>query len=497
MQRIADLIDGTGVGLVRGDPAARIAGITDDSRQVKPGWLFVARVGARNDGRAFVHDAIGRGAAAVLCQDPRSPWDESIPMLLAADVEHAAADISRRFFHNPSRSLRLIGITGTNGKTTTAYIIRHLLEHAGLHCGLMGTVEIDDGAARHVADLTTPGVIEVNQCLARMVSNGCKAAVMEVSSHALSQGRVAGLRFDAAIFTNLSGDHLDYHGTLEEYAAAKAILFRSLDSKARAIVNIDDPFAPEMLRECAAGITACSTKAPAAGSARIIEMTASFTRAEFTGPWGNWTIDLPMVGAHNVANALHALAACAAVGAPTARLRDGLAGVKAPPGRLEPVTGIDDEFAVFVDYAHSDAALENVLGALRPLVPQAARLWTVFGCGGDRDRTKRPRMAAVACALSDRVIITSDNPRTEDPLAIIAEIMRGVPAEAGPAVVCLPDRRQAIAEAVLRARRGDVVLIAGKGHEDYQIVGTRKQPFDDRIVAREALRARRGALIAA
>jgi len=498
MQRIADLIEGTAIDLVRGGGATRINDLTEDSRRVNPGSLFIARGGTRHDGRQFAADAIGRGAVAILCDEPQRDWDPKVAVLQARDLAEASAILASRFFGDPSRSLRLIGITGTNGKTTTAYIIRQLLEHAGIRCGLMGTVEVDDGGSRQPADLTTPGVVEVNRRLARMVANGCAAAVMEVSSHALAQGRVRGVRFDAAVFTNLSGDHLDYHGTVDEYAAAKSILFASLEPLASAIVNSDDPYAVVMLRDCRAGAIRCSMRDPSAGAfARMIELTPSFTRCEFHGPWGRFEISLPLVGAHNLSNALHALCACAALRVPFAALREGLSSVTAPPGRLEPVIDEGEEFTILVDYAHSDGALENVLSALRLLVPAGGKLVTVFGCGGDRDRTKRPRMARVACTLSDRVIITSDNPRTEDPLSIIAEIVQGVPARAGAAVTCVADRRAAITEAVAGARPGDVILIAGKGHEDYQIVGTRKHPFDDRIVAREALLARRGALAAA
>jgi len=491
--------------------ALEIDSISDDSRTVKPGCLFVARSGTASDGRAFVADAVARGAVAVLHTgiDPCAGHPEAaqvvrIAMPEGTDLVRFAGILADRLEGSPSEWLKLIGITGTNGKTTMAYLVQQFVRAAGSPCGLIGTVAIDDGAESTRASLTTPGPIELAHALGRMVRNGCSACAMEVSSHALDQGRADALRFQTAIFSNLTGDHLDYHKTMESYAAAKRQLFRMLTATGTAIVNVDDPWSAVMLEECAAKVLRCSVRAEGATTGSSPECTATIHSAQlgwqdatFAGPWGSMRVRLPIVGRHNAMNALQAAAAAWSIGVPAHVIEQTLASCAAPPGRLEPVTRPTDPFAVLVDYAHTDDALLNVLTALRPLVGPGGRLVTVFGCGGDRDRTKRPRMMRVACAHSDRVIVTSDNPRTENPDAIIDEVLTGQPTGASgaatattksaPEVIRQVDRAQAIALAVADARPGDIVLIAGKGHEDYQIIGTQTRPFDDRIEARSAL----------
>ena len=478
-----------------------ITSICDDSRTASPGCLFVARAGTRSDGRAFVADAVGKGAAAVLHlgEDPCAgmPGAEGVVCIAApegADLARLAGAMADRLEGSPTEWLRLVGITGTNGKTTMAFLVQQFVQAAGDRCGVIGTVVIDDGARAEPANLTTPGGIEAARALGRMVRNGCSACAMEVSSHALDQGRADAFRFRTAIFSNLTGDHLDYHGTMERYAGAKARLFTLLPKDGTAVVNADDPWHATMLAGCSARVLRCrvGVGAPPAGEAEctatIHESRLGWQDTTFAGPWGGVRVRLPIVGRHNAMNALQAAAAAWSIGVPAEAIRAALAACKAPPGRLEPVTGPADSFAVLVDYAHTDDALENVLTALRPLVGDGGRLVTVFGCGGDRDRTKRPRMMAVACRHSDRVVVTSDNPRTEDPEAIIDEVLAGRPvAAAGPVVVRQSDRARAIEAAVSEARPGDIVIIAGKGHEDYQIIGTEKRPFDDRKVALSAL----------
>ena len=530
--RLDNLIDGLGLALAAGPADVDITDLCDDSRQATPGCAFIARGGVRTDGNAFIADALQRGAAAIISERFHQAVDgiggnlgtEKTSWIVAPKADQALAGrLAERIFGYPSRKLKLIGVTGTNGKTTIAFLIQHLLGQAGWPCGMIGTVVIDDGKQRRPANLTTPGAIDFSRFLAAMAANGCRAAVAEVSSHALDQGRTDALKFDAAVFTNLTGDHLDYHQTMENYARAKARLFESLAPQAFAIINADDPWAPEMVRNCRAHVMACgirnatdggsdepcaSASGPQAGedrsltvAARYLKLNAAGSRAVFEGPWGSQEIEFPLVGRHNVMNALQAVAAANAICPLDKLLRQALRQCPAPPGRLELVrlegaeTG--DLPTVLVDYAHTHDALENVLRTLRQVSP--GKLTVVFGCGGDRDRTKRPKMAEVACRLADRIVITSDNPRTEDPQRIIDEILAGVPAEkrgggAGEVLV-EPDRAAAIAQAIASATGGEVVLLAGKGHEDYQIIGTTRHHFDDREQAAAALRRRTGAAV--
>ena len=477
---------------VLGDCDTEIGCVTDDSRKVARGSLFVARSGTRGDGRAFIAQAIARGAAAVLC-DGNLPMTElrgaGVAMLQCTNAAISGVDLAHALAGFPASAMRMIGITGTNGKTTVAFLVQHLLMHASTKCGLIGTVVIDDGAMRTPAELTTPGGMELAQILGTMARNGCEAVALEVSSHALHQRRVQGIDFAAGVFTNLTGDHLDYHGSMDAYADAKAQLFDGLRPGACAVVNSDDPAHERMLRSCAARAVRCSTiDTRAECIVEVIRVALGGMRLRLHGPWGSFDADFPCVGRHNAMNALQAVATAWALGVQAEHLASGLSTASAPPGRLQPVTALHDPFAVLVDYAHTDDALSNVLAALRPVVG-TGRIVLVFGCGGNRDRTKRPRMAATAVRGADVVFVTSDNPRQEDPNAIIDEILEGVPADRRARVHVQPDRAAAIAAAIAAARTGDIVLIAGKGHEDYQIIGTEKRHFDDCEQARAALRS--------
>ena len=427
---------------------------------------------------------VPQGPLVIRCPQP----EEALGWLLSA------------FYGDPGQHLALLGITGTNGKTTTATILKQLLEAGGRRAGLMGTVEVDDGKDVTPAELTTPGVVEVAEILARMRANDCQATVMEVSSHALEQGRTQGLAFDVAIFTNLSGDHLDYHGSMEAYADAKAKLFAGLAPDALAVLNQHDQASHVMLKDCRAraiGVLV-GEKPPVIDLSETLHvfpeaMDVDGMSLRFVSPWGTGGCRVPLVGAHNAFNAGAALAAACGVGVDFDTALRGLSRVRSPRGRLEPVHQPADQLRVFVDYAHTDEAIVNVLRAIRDVVKTAGRLTVVFGAGGDRDRSKRPRMAKAACAAADLVMVTSDNPRTEDPEEIVREIFAGVPDMERPRVTCEVDRAVAIERVIQEARSDDIIVIAGKGHEDYQIIGTTKRHFDDVEIARQALDHRREA----
>ncbi len=488
---IAELIQGLPIEVLGGSAATRIDAIVEDSREARPGCLFAARPGSRADGADHACEAVARGAAAVLVERATAvpPGAATLVTGRVADVLGALAE---RIHGHPTSAMQLAGVTGTNGKTTVAHLVQQIVSRAGRRCGLIGTVHIDDGAGRYTAHMTTPPAVETSRLLARMRDNGCSAAAMEVSSHALDQGRCAGLRFAVAIFTNLSGDHLDYHKSMEEYGAAKQRLFRGLRPGATAVLNRDDPASVVMADGCAAEIVTCSIDDRSATCfAEIHGQAIGGIDATFHGGWGRFRIHLPLPGRHNASNALQAAAAAFALGCDPETLRDALQQCTAPPGRLEAVTAPGEAITVLVDYAHTDAALASVLRTLRPLIPAPGRLRVVFGCGGDRDRSKRPRMGRVAAELGDDLIVTSDNPRTEPPDSIIAEILSGVPHARLSAATAITCREQAIVESIARAGPGDVVLIAGKGHETCQVIGAATRPFDDRAVAAGALRQRR------
>jgi len=484
---IATLIDGMPLKLVCGSLQTEISSIVEDSRLAEPGCVFIARQGTQLDGAQYISDAIANGAVAVVANDEAIiPLD--IAKIISQDPNKTTASLAEKFYGSPSKSLKLIGITGTNGKTTTAHLVHQLLNQANLRCGLVGTVHIADEQEIRAATLTTPSPIELSKHLRVMLDNGFKAVVIEVSSHALEQGRVSALSFDLAVFTNLSGDHLDYHNSMDAYANAKSKLFEMLSAEATAIINIDDPEAQKMVCNCKAKILRCTTQDKHADiSAQCFSTSINGMDAKFSGSWGGFEVCLPLIGLYNLSNALQAAVVASEIGIGKSEIQHGLNTCVAPPGRLEPVESPHDDFTVLVDYAHTDDALANVLKALRPLVPTGNKLCVVFGCGGDRDKTKRPRMAKIAIEFADQVIITSDNPRKEDPQAIIEDIQTGVPDDCRSKVSSIVDRRKAIIAAISQAQSGDVVLIAGKGHEPYQIIGNTKIDFDDRIIAGQAI----------
>ena len=475
--------------LIKAAADPEISRVVEDSRQVRPGDLFVARRGTRHRGESFIDEALARGAAAVLVAPDQAATGPGRERDVSA--EELLARLAHRLRGDPARGLTIFAVTGTNGKTTISYLVRAICQAAGQRCGLISTVEIDDGRQVRESVMTTPGPVELADLLAEMKNNGVGVVSMEASSHALDQGRMAGLPVAVAMFSNLTGDHLDYHSTMDNYAAAKARLFASLPATAAAIINADDPWSSRMVQGTAARVIRWSLQQPADFKADILRMDALGMTLRISHPGGSpWTITTELVGRHNAQNILCAVAACASQGIAAQAIERGVEQMRAVPGRLQAVCAQGkrrDEmpFQVLVDYAHTHDALENVLRAVRPWT--TGRIICVFGCGGDRDATKRPKMAAVAERLADQVIITNDNPRTENPDSIIAMILAGFSSPARAAVQVCPDRRAAIDAAVQQARTGDVVLIAGKGHENYQILGAVKHPFDDVAVARAAL----------
>jgi UDP-N-acetylmuramoyl-L-alanyl-D-glutamate--2,6-diaminopimelate ligase len=467
-----------------------VTGVTHDSREAGPGAIFVAIRGASADGAAYAPHAIAAGAAAVVADRPPER-DVRVPWIVVPDTRVALAALAGALYAQPSHALQVVGVTGTNGKTTITFLLRAIFDAAGVTCGVLGTVGYSIGDRDLPATHTTPEAPDVQRLLRAMVSAGCGACAMEVSSHALALHRVDGTRFAAAAFTNLTRDHLDFHPGMEDYFAAKRRLFEMLPAGAPAVVNVDDPRGAALLgaggRPVTYGITRTADVMPGA-----LTYALSGLQFDVRTPQGPVAVRSRLLGRPNVYNILAAVATTSALGVPLQAIEAGLRQLAGVPGRFEVVSTAGDDITIIVDYAHTDDALRNLLETARPMASR--RLVTVFGAGGDRDRTKRPLMGMVAARLSDLVVITSDNPRSEDPARIIDEVRRGADAEirqSGAELLTVLDRRQAIGEAVRRAQAGDVVLIAGKGHEKYQEIGGTKVAFDDVAVAQEALEARR------
>jgi UDP-N-acetylmuramoyl-L-alanyl-D-glutamate--2,6-diaminopimelate ligase len=462
-----------------GAPPVEVTALAYDNRVVTPGTVFFCVRGFTRDGHDFAADAVARGAAALVVDHELEGLD-GVPQVVVEDVRAAMAPAAAALAHDPTATLRTVGVTGTNGKTTTAYLVRALLEAAGHRTGLLGTVTSVVGGVEAEAVRTTPEAIDLQRTFADMLAAGDTHCVMEVSSHALELHRADAIHWAAAVFTNLTQDHLDFHPDMEAYFLAKRRLFEAAAAEGAPLVaNVDDAYGARLAREFGDAVTTVALDADA--DVRPDAVRGDATGSTFTLDGRDWRMPLP--GGFNVLNALGAIAAARALGAGDATLADALATARTAPGRFQPVDE-GQPFSVVVDYSHTPEALANVLAAARGLTE--GRVLVVFGAGGDRDRAKRPLMGAAAREGADVVIVTSDNPRTEDPEAIIGEIL---PA-AGPGAEAITDRRAAIARAVELARPGDVVVIAGKGHETYQEVHGVRHPFDDTAVAREALRAR-------
>jgi len=472
-------------------PADReIAAICYDSRRVQKNTLFVALRGEKADGNSFIEEAIDRGAVAIVT-DEEQPQRHAT-LVVVKDARQALADLAAEFYGRPSLGLKVAGITGTNGKTTTAFLLKHLCESVQMRAGLIGTIRYEIGDRILPASRTTPESLDLQELLFQIRSAGCRAVAMEVSSHALDQGRVQNVEFDTAIFTNLTQDHLDFHHTMEAYFEAKVKLFTGLAAQAhkkgKAVVNLDDRWGQLLLSRLAKDapdlpVTTFGMNARADFRASAIKTEIGGTQYQLDAQGKTYLVRLPLIGFFNVYNSLAALAGAASMGVDLRTAVRALADAPSVPGRLEPVP-VKRQFRVFVDYAHTDDALENVMKTLRDLGPR--RLIVVFGCGGNRDKAKRPLMAAAVERLADWAIVTSDNPRKEVPEAIIQEIQTGFRGKNFETVV---DRREAIFHAISLAQPRDIVLIAGKGHETTQEFADHTIPFDDLAIAQLAIAA--------
>lgn len=492
MVRLGSLLSGLEVIQIEGCADREIGQIAYDSRKVEGGSLFVAIPGTRDDGHRHVEEAIGRGVVAVVCEKAPSRSlhfpASHVTFIQVPDARRALAQLAARFYGHPAERLTLIGITGTNGKTTTAHLVESILKTVGHSVGYIGTLGYRCGDHLEPTGLTTPEAPDLQRILREMAERGASHVVLEVSSHSLTLHRAEGCRFPVGVFTNLTGDHLDFHGTMEEYFSSKQRLFRELGVEV-AVINGDDPWGRSILDGSRARPLTYGLESQADIRAREIRLTQS--RLSFTArtPAGEVALESNLIGRHNLYNILAAIGVSHTLGLSGERVQQGVRALKGVPGRFERVEAGQD-FAVVVDYAHTDDALRRLLLAARELTP--GRLILLFGCGGDRDRSKRPRMGEVAAHGSDYAIITSDNPRSEEPAAILREIECGLrEATSTPGhYEVVPDRRQAIQRAISLARSGDTVILAGKGHETYQILKDRVIHFDDREVARQAIEER-------
>ena len=507
------LIEGVEVRRIDGETRREVEGIAYHSRQVRPGYLFAAIRGLAADGHRFIEDALQRGARAVLLEEEQKIPDGTA--ILVRDSRKALARIAANFYGNPSSRLKLIGVTGTNGKTTITYLLESIFKKAGHPAGVIGTISYRYGQTTVSAPNTTPESLDLQRVLAEMVDEGITHVIMEVSSHGLDLDRVQACQFDGAVFTNLTRDHLDYHSTMERYFESKRKLFSeylmmSPKTGRFAVTNQDDPRGETIVEGIDLPVFRYGLGPSSEISAERVVSTFEGLSCRIRTPRGSVAVHSPLIGGFNLYNIMAAVGTGVAMDIPLEVLKDGVEALKGVPGRLERVEN-ERGFYVFVDYAHTPDALERALLALTSVLDEEGRarseegekVMTVFGCGGDRDRTKRPLMGEAAARLSDLVVLTSDNPRTEDPLAILDEVEKGVreaglekwtPGEPGgwrrgKGYLKIPDRREAIRTALRLSRPADVVLIAGKGHEDYQIVGKEKFPFDDRVEVKKALEA--------
>ena len=476
---LKDICDGP---FPRGESSRRITAISCDSRTTGKDSLFVALKGTKQDGTQFIDEAVKKGARVVVSSHPPTEKRADVLFLHVDDPHKFLYEVTRRFYGPLSSKVRSNGVTGTNGKTTITYLIESILREAGKTCGVMGTVNYRIGKKILPSKNTTPGLVENQQFLANLAEKGIEYCVMEVSSHGLDQGRVGLIDFKSAVFTNLTSDHLDYHRTRENYFLAKARLFTNLSPQSVSVINVDDPYGRKLVSLTRSRVVEYGISNEAEVRAKDIKTSVYESHFTVRASGQSMKIQTKLIGMHNVYNILAAVGVCLNEGIAPETISRGIARLEHVPGRLERVES-PKGFAVFVDYAHTEDALKNVLEALRKIKPK--RIITVFGCGGDRDKTKRPKMGRVAGQLSDIVIVTTDNPRSEDPQSIISGIILGFSTDNYQVVA---DREKAIATAIAMAGAGDIVLIAGKGHEDYQIFKDKTIAFDERAIVKKYLK---------
>lgn len=476
---------------IKGGKDIEITGLCNDSKQAAPGYLFFAKKGFQEDGNQYIAEAVSAGVLAVVT-DLYNPFLPKIVQIIHPDVDRLESILTDRFYESPSEKLLTVGITGTNGKTTTAYLIKYLFDRLGIPSGLIGTVEWIVGNNIFPSTRTTPDIVTNQKLLKEMLLSGCKSVVMEVSSHGLDQGRVRNIDFDIAVFTNLTSDHLDYHKTEEAYAAAKTRLFTSLRPLSpnpkkpypkRAVLCADSPFSEVLRPQISVPVLTYGFAKEATVRGENLSLSPRGSSCSITYLSETCPFQTPLVGHYNVRNCLAAITVGVAAGYPLEQVIRALSGFRGVPGRMERVENGEGKH-IFVDYAHTEDALKNVLSSLREIT--SGKIVCLFGCGGNRDRTKRPKMGSIAKALSDRLILTSDNPRNESPERILEEIVSGISDTKD--VVIEPDRRKAIGIAIAGLGPEDVLLIAGKGHETYQVFAGESIHFDDRIVAKEYCR---------
>ena len=482
--KLNELLKNVEILNILGDTEVEITGVNIDSRKIREGHLFIAIPGTQTDGHKFIPKAIELGAAAILCENIPDNQEPDVTYIAVKSTEDSVGKVATQFYGDPSSKLKLVGVTGTNGKTTIATLLYNMFRKFGHKCGLLSTVcNYIEGEAIP-ADHTTPDPIELNHLLAQMVEAGCEYAFMECSSHAIAQKRIGGLRFAGGIFTNLTRDHLDYHGTFENYRDAKKAFFDGLDKDAFAITNADDKNGAVMVQNCKAQIKTYSTRTMADFKAKIIECHFEGMYLDINGK----EVGVQFIGKFNVSNLLAVYGAAVMLGKKPEDILIVLSTLKSVNGRLEPIHSPEGYTAV-VDYAHTPDALENVLSAIHEVLDGKGKVITVCGAGGNRDKGKRPLMAQEAVKQSDKVIITSDNPRFEEPQDIINDMLAGLDNKQMKKVISIVDRREAIRTACMMAEKGDVILIAGKGHEDYQEIKGVKHHFDDKEVVREIFNA--------